>query len=113
MRVEVPCECTLPNVGVEGWKPEGFTHGVHVGSEAKLIEAAGNPIDIVGHDLGTRAPREVVALTRRWRFAAVIRLVKLRPEQGVFGQVIDAFEVFGKVRVVCELVVFVERRESD
>ena len=32
---------------------------------------------------------------------------------GVLGQVFDAFEVFGKVRVVCELVVFVERRESD
>ena len=38
----------------------------------------------------------------------MIRLIKLRPEQGVFGQVIDAFEVFGKIRVVCQFVVVIE-----
>ena len=78
-----------------------------------MVEAAGDPINVIGHDFGTRAPWEVVALTRWWRFAAVIRLIKLGPEQGVFGQVFDAFEVFGKIRVVCQFVVIIEWGETE
>ena len=113
MCVEVSCERSLPYIGVEGWKPERFAHAVHVGREAEFVEATGDPVDVIGHDLGTRAPWEVVALTRWWRFAAVIRLIKLGPEQGVLDQVFDTFEMFGKIRVVCQFVVFVKRGESD
>ena len=74
-------------------------------------ETASDSVDMVGLEIGTSAPCNLVALARSWRFAAEIRLVEFRPEKGIFEQVVDSIGMVGRLGVVRELIVGIVRRK--
>ena len=54
--VKVALEGFFPDVDRKGGILEGLPKTVHVGSEASLGQSSADSIDVVGHDIGTRAP---------------------------------------------------------
>ena len=54
--VEITLEGFLPDVDWKRGLLEGLPKAVHVGSEASLGQSSADSVDVVGHDVGTRAP---------------------------------------------------------
>ena len=77
-----------------------------------MSETVSDSVDMVGLEIGTSAPCNLVALARSRRFAAEIRLVVFRPEEGIFEQVVDSIGMVGRLGGVRELVVRVVWRKG-
>ena len=111
MSVEISPEGLFPFVSRKGGELERFAKSVHVGRKSGLGQTAGDPIDMVCLNVGTRPPCNLMTVARFWRFAAEIGLIKLRPERCVLDEVVDPVDMFGELGVVCELVVGVVQRD--
>ena len=105
MSVEISQEGLFPFVSRKGGELERFAKSVHVRRESGLGQTAGDSIDVVRLNIGTRAPCNLVTVTRFWRFTSEIRLIKLGPEDRIFHEVVNPVGVSRKFGVVCEFVV--------
>ena len=111
--VKVALEGLFPDIDGERREPKRFAEAVHVGDEAGLFQAAGYPIDMIGFEVGTRAPGHLMALARRWRFAAEISVDIPGPQIRVFEEMGDTVGSLWSFEVVRELVVLVVEGNPD